>query len=195
MAFTMTTREFITTSCPHATGFLDQDLDGALLGWVERYDLKPRVAYALEKLVLLVGDRWTEDQLVNWLHEQCTIAEPESVVVEQPAPKHTFWQQVKDGLLIWDQLTPAICGIARLRGNLCCVYHRERAIQDLADSLACSDDKDPAVQMFFDKDIAGAKLGECTPLILYSDKDAGNNRLGFGPPSAQPAEPPDEIST
>jgi len=191
----MKPREFITTSCPHATGLLDTDFDGALLGWVERYDLTARAAYALEPLVLLAADRWGEEKLVEWLHEQCTLADPEAVVVEAPPPRHTFWKQVHDGLLIWDHLTAAIYGLARFHGQLCCVYHHERALQDLADAVNSSDDTDPGIQLFFEKNIANARLGERTPLILYSDREARNNRLGFGPSAMAPAELPDEAST
>jgi hypothetical protein len=188
-------REFVTSSCPHVTGLLDTDFDGALLGWVERYDLTARAAYSLEAFVLLAADRWGEEKLVEWLHEQGTSSDPESVVVEAVPPKQTFWKQVQEGLIVWEHLTPAIYGITRLRGHACCVYHHARTMQDLADAVDSSDDQEPGLRQFFEKNIAQAALGARTPLILYSDREAVNNRLGFGPLKTMVPTEPDEITT
>ena len=188
----MSTRDYVTKSCPAATGLLDTDFDPALLGWVTRYDIQPRAAYDLEHLVLLAAGRWEEDQLEEWIHEQATTMEPESVVIEAPPAKPVFWEAVKQGLLIWDQLTPAVCGISKLRGQQCCVYDYRRALQDLADAVQCSDEEDQGLQLFFERNIANATLGARTPLILYSDRAGRNNRLGFGPPPPAPTTGFDE---
>ncbi len=175
------TREYITKACPAATGFLDIDFDPALLGWVDRYDLvPPRVAYALEQLIPIAAGRWEDDILVEWINTQYT-KDPECILIERVPDKTTFWDMVKSGMLVWDRLTPAVCGVTQFKGESVSVYHHQRALQDLADAIASSDDE-PGIRLFFEESIQQARLGPRTPMVLYSDQDPKNNRLGFAPP-------------
>ncbi len=165
----MTIRERITGEYPTPQGLLSPDFDPALLGWVTRKGRPIQVAYAFDGFAAVASGLWGEQDVVDYLFKQQSSDDPEITLVDGLPSAHDFWQLVDSGLLIWQHLNPAIVGIVQCRRQLCAVYHADRVLQLLVETIDESDNDDvtPHVREFFDRNIVQANLGPRTPFMLH----------------------------
>jgi hypothetical protein len=164
-----------------ATGLLAPNFDPALKGYASRYDIANTSVYGLAEFIPVAVGLWGEDETVRYVHSQMTTGQPEVVLMDDLPAARQFWTMVKEGMLVWDHLTPTVVGIAHLGAELCAVYHADSAIRTLADAVDESDTEDvtEGVKDFFEINIAKATLGPRTPVLLHAGAwPKGNNGLG-----------------
>jgi hypothetical protein len=179
----MTIRQKLLNETPVPRGLLSPEFDVALVGWVQRADLPATAAYLCADILPVAIPLWGEEETVVYMHRQISAESPEVVLLDALPTPSSFWQQVKDGMLVWDHVADtAITHVAYLRGALCAVYHADAMFGALVSGIDESDNEDvsPAVLEFFEKNILNARLGPRTPMLLSGAPAPGHtNGLGL----------------
>lgn len=164
-------RQAITEIYGEVPDFLPDDLDEALMGVVRRHKDSQKAAYDLAACA-----RLAEQQAGSGaLHRvELLLRQPGVVFVMTSLDRTRFWSEVKSRRIkLWENLTPAICGLAAgEHADRSVVYDRALAIDMLIEStsLPAAESTEENMLMlankWFVKKIYSCWLGENSPYYL-----------------------------